>query len=70
LRERTLPNATTPWHFADQLRQFCDNLARDEPPATTAEDGIRALRALLAIYESETSGVWTSIGAIATQEET
>jgi len=62
MQERTLPAGTTPWHFGTQMRAFCANLDRGELPSTSAEDGIQALRALLAIYESEASTHWQSVG--------
>ncbi len=56
-----LPDTTTPWHFGAQLRRFCENIERGEEPASSADDGIRALQALLAIYESEQTGAWRSV---------
>ncbi len=61
LESLRLPDATTPWHFGAQLRQFCAGIERSEEPASGAEDGIRALQALLAIYESEQAGAWRNV---------
>jgi predicted dehydrogenase len=61
LNSLPLPDATAPWHFGTQMRQFCQNLERGEAPAISADDGIRALKALLAIYESERSGGWRAV---------
>jgi UDP-N-acetyl-2-amino-2-deoxyglucuronate dehydrogenase len=55
-REYTLPAHTTPWHFGAQMKAFCNNLDRNELPATAASEGIQALRVLLSVYESQESG--------------
>jgi predicted dehydrogenase len=55
-QEQRLPAGTAPYHFAAQLQAFCLSLDRGEGATTSARDGIRALRALLAIYESEVQG--------------
>lgn len=55
-QEQRLPLGTAPYHFASQMRAFCLSLDRGETAPTSARDGIRALRALLAIYESEVHG--------------
>jgi UDP-N-acetyl-2-amino-2-deoxyglucuronate dehydrogenase len=55
-QEQRLPVGTAPYHFASQMQAFCLSLDRGEPPPTSARDGIRALRALLAIYDSEGRG--------------
>ncbi len=59
--ERPLPTGTTPLHFARQMRAFCVGLDRGEGAPTPASVGIRALRTLLAIYESEGGG-WQVVG--------
>jgi predicted dehydrogenase len=51
----------TPGHFGLQLHQFHEDLRHNRPPATSAADGIRALQALHAIYESEGSGQWRPV---------
>ena len=38
------------------MKALCVSLDRGEIAPTSARDGIRALRALLAIYESEVNG--------------
>ena len=55
-QEQRLPTGSAPYHFASQMKAFCTSLDRGEIAPTTARDGIRALRALLAIYESEIHG--------------
>ena len=44
-----------------QMESFVQSIAEDSPPATTGQDGIRSLRALLAIYESAEKGRLISI---------
>jgi predicted dehydrogenase len=61
--ELSVGTGATPYHFGRQLEQFCDNLRRHEAPATPAVDGIRALRVLHAIYESELAGQWQIVEA-------
>jgi predicted dehydrogenase len=58
IRERPLRDETTPWHFGAQLQDFWRALASDEPPPTSADEGIRAMHALGALYSSEASGHW------------
>jgi predicted dehydrogenase len=62
MREERLSPWTTPYHFARQMEAFCTSLDRGEPPPTSAHDGIQALRALQAVYDSESSGQWQIIG--------
>jgi len=61
LREERVEGGPAPWHFGGQLRALCDAIARDETPAIAARDGVRALRALHAIYASEASGGWQCV---------
>lgn len=56
LKEHALASGTTPWHFGAQLSQFCDDLDRNAGCTISADDGIRALSALLGIYASERNG--------------
>jgi predicted dehydrogenase len=56
--EQKLAEHSTPWHFGRQMQEFCGNLDRGEPAAVSALDGIRALRALHAVYGSEEIGRW------------
>jgi UDP-N-acetyl-2-amino-2-deoxyglucuronate dehydrogenase len=58
VREHTLPAETAPWHFGRQLLDFCASLDRHETPESSIDDGIRALEALLAIYDSDSLGRW------------
>jgi UDP-N-acetyl-2-amino-2-deoxyglucuronate dehydrogenase len=60
-RELQLGGGTTPWHFGAQLTAFFDSIASQTPPPTSADDGLRALEALLAVYASEKSGGWESV---------
>jgi predicted dehydrogenase len=59
--ERRLPAGTAPYHFAAQMQAFCASLDRGGPAPTSASDGIRALRALLAVYASQSSGSWQDV---------
>jgi predicted dehydrogenase len=59
--ERRLPAGTAPYHFGAQMRAFCASLDRGEAVPTSASDGIRALRGLLGIYASESSGTWENL---------
>jgi UDP-N-acetyl-2-amino-2-deoxyglucuronate dehydrogenase len=61
-QELQLPAGTAPWHFGQQMATFCANLDKGEPSSVSASDGIRALEALLAIYESESVGRWELLG--------
>jgi predicted dehydrogenase len=62
-REIRISYGTTPWHFGRQLKAFLDSLLRNEPPPTSAADGLRALSALLAVYASEPNGQWQPVTA-------
>jgi predicted dehydrogenase len=57
-REIHISYGTAPWHFGAQLAAFLDSLIHDEPSPTSADDGLRALSALLAVYASEKCGQW------------
>jgi predicted dehydrogenase len=59
--ERRLPAGTAPYHFGAQMRAFCASLDRGEAVPISASDGIRALRGLLGIYASESSGTWENL---------
>lgn len=39
-----------------QMRDFCDAIINDREPAVTGEDALKALRIIMAIYESSRSG--------------
>jgi predicted dehydrogenase len=60
-REIHISYGTAPWHFGTQLAAFLDSLIHDRPPPTSADDGLRALSALLAVYASEESGQWQPV---------
>jgi UDP-N-acetyl-2-amino-2-deoxyglucuronate dehydrogenase len=62
MREERLSSWTTPYHFARQMEAFCASLDRGGPPPTSAHDGIQALRALHAVYDSEARGQWQMVG--------
>lgn len=62
-QELRLAARATPYHFGAQMQAFCASLERGETPPTSARDGIRALSALLAIYESEADGRWRTVHA-------
>jgi UDP-N-acetyl-2-amino-2-deoxyglucuronate dehydrogenase len=53
VRECRVPSATAPHHFGRQLECFISDLNCGKSPASSASDGIRALRALWAIYRSD-----------------
>jgi UDP-N-acetyl-2-amino-2-deoxyglucuronate dehydrogenase len=63
-REIRLSYGTTPWHFGTQLAAFLDSLIHGMPPPTSAEDGLRALTALHAVYASEKTGQWQAIAPL------
>ncbi len=46
-----LPNRPPPAQFALQTQTFVDNIRNDQAPEVSGLDGIRALRALLAVYD-------------------
>ena len=60
-REIHVSYGTAPWHFGAQLAAFLDSLIHEKPSPTSADDGIRALSALLAVYVSEKCGQWQSV---------
>lgn len=55
-------HAATPAHFGLQMEQFRADLRASRAAYTPIEDGIRALRVLHAIYDSERAGCWQPIG--------
>ena len=57
-REIHTSYGTAPWHFGAQLAAFLDSLIHDTPSPISADDGLRALSALLAVYASEKCGQW------------
>jgi predicted dehydrogenase len=61
--EQRLPVGSAPYHFAAQMQDFCASLDRGEDAPVTADDGVRALRALLALYASDSRGAWQDIAA-------
>lgn len=63
LAELRLPPGATPTHFGAQMQQFCEALDTGTAPVSGARNGIRALAALFAIYESEKTGTWQPVSA-------
>jgi predicted dehydrogenase len=47
-----VPDRPMPLNFADQMQSFARGILRGEEPEVTGEDGSKALRVLLAAYES------------------
>jgi predicted dehydrogenase len=62
LSEVRVAPVATPLHFGFQLSQFCHDLDNHLPASTPAADGIRALKALEAIYRSAKTAVWQELG--------
>jgi predicted dehydrogenase len=60
-REIPISYGTAPWHFGAQLTAFFESLMHEKSPPTSADDGLRALAALLAVYASEKCGQWQSL---------
>ncbi len=60
-REVHTSYGTAPWHFGAQLAAFLDSLIHDKPPPISADDGLRALTALLAVYASEKCEQWQTV---------
>jgi predicted dehydrogenase len=52
-QEVLLLGKSNPGHFGTQIRSFANSILRDEAPAVTGQDGLRALRVILAAYESQ-----------------
>lgn len=67
--ERRMPDGAAPYHFGAQMQAFCASLDRGEPAPTSASDGIRALRALHAVYASETHGRWERVAGSGRDED-
>jgi UDP-N-acetyl-2-amino-2-deoxyglucuronate dehydrogenase len=59
--EQQLAGRAAPWHFGRQLQSFCRSIACGERVSSSAEDGIRAVQALQAIYQSQESGTLQSL---------
>jgi len=57
LKRIQVPIKVPPAHFAMQMESFARAIKADKMPAVTGEDGIKALRVLLAIYQSAEKGV-------------
>lgn len=55
-RQIAVGDRAAPGHFGAQLEAFADCIRRDTSPAVTADDGIRALRTLQAVYDSAAQG--------------
>jgi UDP-N-acetyl-2-amino-2-deoxyglucuronate dehydrogenase len=66
-REIHVSYGTAPWHFGAQLAAFLDSLIHGKPSPTSADDGLRALSALLAVYAGEKCGQWQSLAPRAEQ---
>jgi predicted dehydrogenase len=52
LHQVQLPNRPPPVQFGIQMESFIQSIQEDRPSSVTGQDGINALRALLAIYEN------------------
>jgi myo-inositol 2-dehydrogenase/D-chiro-inositol 1-dehydrogenase len=50
------------WGYVTEDRLFLDSIEQSKPPAVTAEDGSRAVRVALAIYESARMGAPVKLG--------
>lgn len=50
--EVSLLDRPNPGHFGLQMESFADSIIQNRPPAVTGQDGLRALRIILAAYES------------------
>jgi predicted dehydrogenase len=60
-QEVPLLGRSNPCHFGTQIRSFANSILRDETPAVTGRDGLRALRVILAAYESQKKKALISI---------
>ncbi len=56
VRQIPLADRPPPAQFAMQMESFARSIAADQEPEVSAESGIKALRALLAVYESHERG--------------
>lgn len=52
LRQVKLPDRPPPAQFAMQMESFVSSIRENQPPEVTGQDGVKALRALLAVYEN------------------
>jgi predicted dehydrogenase len=66
-RSLPLSSQTTPWHFGAQMRSFCTDLDAGQSPACGANEALAALRALHALYESQSTGCWQALASMASQ---
>ena len=57
IREVEISGEPAPAHFRNQIDCFARDLANGRPPTPSADDGIRALKILEAIYESELKAI-------------
>jgi len=55
LRQIQLPSQPPPAQFGMQMESFIRSIHADQPPEVTGQDGIIALRALLAVYDPRIS---------------
>jgi predicted dehydrogenase len=51
-QEILLSGKSNPHHFGTQMRSFVNSILKDQKPGVTGQDGLRALRVVLAAYES------------------
>lgn len=59
--EEPLPHIAAPDHFGLQLQDFLGSIARGEKPSIGADDGIRTLQVLEAVYLSNKTGAWQPV---------
>lgn len=59
-----LPDRAAPQHFATQIESVAASLRAGTPPEVDAAEGLRDLRALLAVYESQACGSRVALGDI------
>ena len=58
-----LSSQTTPWHFGTQMRAFCADLDAGRAPACGGNEALGALRALRALYRSQSTGCWQAVSS-------